>query len=46
MYKNIKYSFNWLPTEEDYKSYYKASKEAKKRNNPILLTEWEPKWYV
>ena len=40
------YSFNWLPTEGDYKSYYKAAKEAKAQNNPQILTDWEPRWYV
>mmetsp|Transcript_39528 Transcript_39528/g.63241 ORF Transcript_39528/g.63241 Transcript_39528/m.63241 type:complete len:600 (+) Transcript_39528:41-1840(+) len=37
--------FNWLPTEEDYKSHYKAKTEAKKQNKPQILTDWEPKWY-
>eukprot|EP01083_Nonionella_stella_P011470 32575_1 len=37
--------FNWLPTEEDYKSLYKAQKESKETNDPQLLLEWEPRWY-
>eukprot|EP01084_Bolivina_argentea_P293167 504176_1 len=37
--------FNWLPTEADYKSYYKASQEKKIQNDPTILMEWEPRWY-
>jgi len=36
--------FNWLPTESDYKSYYKA-KSLTDEKNPQLLMDWEPKWY-
>eukprot|EP01084_Bolivina_argentea_P074074 134400_1 len=37
--------FNWIPTENEYKSYYKVVKESKQQNNPQLLMEWEPRWY-
>ena len=38
--------FNWLPTESDYKSYYRAAKEKKEQNDPTILMEWEPRWYI
>lgn len=37
--------FNWLPTESDYKSYYKAKHEARRLNNQQILQDWEPRWY-
>eukprot|EP01084_Bolivina_argentea_P242232 406429_1 len=37
--------FNWMISESDYKSYYKASKMAKEENNPQILYDWEPQWY-
>jgi len=36
--------FTWLPTQQDYKSYYKASKESETGNDTKVMADWKPKW--
>ena len=35
---------DWLPTESDFKSYYKAKSESKRLKNLAILMDWEPRW--
>eukprot|EP01084_Bolivina_argentea_P060062 109724_1 len=37
--------FNWIPSEQDYRSLYRASMESRQLNKPSILTEWTPEWY-
>eukprot|EP01083_Nonionella_stella_P021917 60650_1 len=36
--------FNWIPSESDYRSLYKAAVSAQELGKPEILSEWVPAW--
>ena len=37
--------FNWLMTEEDYRSHMEAEQKVKETRDPQYMLDWEPTWY-
>merc|ERR1719474_41387 len=36
--------FNWMPTESDYRSMYRATLDSVNERRPEILQQWRPEW--